>query len=282
MNDEDLDTQALIERIGASYGVSTQRALAEVLGVPPNSISTWVQRNSFPGKAIIQCSLDTGADLNWLLTGKFSNSNLRDEPSLKGKALYEEIMASGGKSVLRRILDAYGFSMQKDLAELLDISSGTISTWIKRGYFPGDVVVSCALDTGVSLRWLATGKGDMFEVPTQDAATTKAISIPKQKLESGVLSDAGEWQMDAALSAVDKRFLVFIDGVSHSWLVNTDVKNVGNGRWVINIDNFYDVYDIARLPGGKLKLSNNSVSFDCNASDVTPFGAVLFTLEKNG
>ncbi|MFP1753996.1 phage repressor protein CI [Lonsdalea quercina] len=282
MNDEDLDTQALIERIGASYGVSTQRALAEVLGVPPNSISTWVQRNSFPGKAIIQCSLDTGADLNWLLTGKFSNSNLRDEPSLKGKALYEEIMASGGKSVLRRILDAYGFSMQKDLAELLDISSGTISTWIKRGYFPGDVVVSCALDTGVSLRWLATGKGDMFEVSTQGAATTKAISIPKQKLESGVLSDAGEWQMDAALSAVDKRFLVFIDGVSHSWLVNTDVKNVGNGRWVINIDNFYDVYDIARLPGGKLKLSNNSVSFDCNASDVTPFGAVLFTLEKNG
>ncbi|OSN04713.1 repressor [Lonsdalea iberica] len=282
MNDEDLDTQALIERIGASYGVSTQRALAEVLGVPPNSISTWVQRNSFPGKAIIQCSLDTGADLNWLLTGKFSNSNLRDEPSLKGKALYDEIMASGGKSVLRRILDAYGFSMQKDLAELLDISSGTISTWIKRGYFPGDVVVSCALDTGVSLRWLATGKGDMFDVPSQGAATTKAISIPKQKLESGVLSDAGEWQMDAALSAVDKRFLVFIDGVSHSWLVNTDVKNVGNGRWVINIDNFYDVYDIARLPGGKLKLSNNSVSFDCNASDVTPFGAVLFTLEKNG
>ncbi|MFP1727672.1 phage repressor protein CI [Lonsdalea quercina] len=280
---KDVDIAAVLDRMMSQYSVSMQKDLADRLGIAAHSISGWVKRGAIPGNFLIRCALETGCDLRWLITGEFENASLRDSPPvLKGKALYEEIMASGGKSVLRRILDAYGFSMQKDLAELLDISSGTISTWIKRGYFPGDVVVSCALDTGVSLRWLATGKGDMFEVPTQGAATTKAISIPKQKLESGVLSDAGEWQMDAALSAVDKRFLVFIDGVSHSWLVNTDVKNVGNGRWVINIDNFYDVYDIARLPGGKLKLSNNSVSFDCNASDVTPFGAVLFTLEKNG
>lgn len=49
----------------------------------------------------------------------------------------------------------------KELGDLLGISSGTISTWVRRDFFPGDVVVTCALDTGVSLEWLATGKGQM-------------------------------------------------------------------------------------------------------------------------
>lgn len=279
MNDENLNTQELIERISSSYGVTTQRALAEVLGVPSNSISTWIQRNSLPGKAIIQCSLETGADLNWLMTGELVNSHLRNTPLLKGKRLYDEIMANGGKLVLRRLLDAYGFSMQKELGDLLDISSGTISTWIRREYFPGDVVVACALDTGVSLRWLATGKGEMFE--SQPEVVTSSISIPRKKLVSGVLNDTGNWLMDPALSAVDKDCLVFIDGVGHSWLVNTEAKNIANGRWFVNIDDSYDVYDISRLPGGKIKLTNPNVSFECGAADVTPFGAVLFTLEKH-
>ncbi|WP_422881719.1 phage repressor protein CI [Pantoea agglomerans] len=279
MNDENLNTQELVERISSSYGVTTQRALAEVLGVPSNSISTWIQRNSLPGKAIIQCSLETGADLNWLMTGEVANSHLRDTPLLRGKRLYDEIMANGGKLVLRRLLDAYGFSMQKELGDLLDISSGTISTWIRREYFPGDVVVACALDTGVSLRWLATGKGEMFD--GQPEVVTSSISIPKKKLVSGALNDTGNWLMDPALSAVDKDCLVFIDGVGHSWLVNTEAKNIANGRWFVNIDDSYDVYDISRLPGGKIKLTNPNVSFECGASDVTPFGAVLFTLEKH-
>ena len=281
MNDENLNTHELIERISASYGVTTQRALAEVLGVPSNSVSTWVQRNSFPGKAIIQCSLETGADLNWLMTGTLTNSNLRDTPSLKGKQLYDEIMASGGKPVLRRILDAYGFSMQKELGDLLDISSGTISTWIRRDYFPGDVVVSCALDTGVSLRWLSTGKGEMFDSVRSDSTDEKVLRISRHRLESGKLLKSGSWILDPSLSTADPDSLVFIEGITHSWLANTTASNIGNGRWVIDIDESLDVFDVVRLPGGKLRLSNSAASFECALGDVKPFAAVIFTLEKN-
>lgn len=272
----------VLERIMSAYGVKMQKDLADVLGIAKHSVSGWVQRDAVPGNVIVRCCLETGADIHWLVNGELANASLRvTETNLKGKTLYDEVMANGGKHILRRLLDAYGFTMQKELGDLLDISSGTISTWIRREYFPGDVVVTCALDTGVSLRWLATGKGDMFETQSQNATTSGAISIPKKKLESGVLIDAGLWLMDAALSAADNTSLVFIDGVSYSWLVNTDVNNIGNGRWFVNIDNSYDVYDIARLPGGRIKLTNNTVSFDCNATDVTPFGAVLFTLEKH-
>jgi len=270
----------VLERIMSAYGVKMQKDLADVLGIAKHSVSGWVQRDTIPGTIVVRCCIETGADINWLITGNLVNANLRDsKPQLKGKDAYEEVMANGGKHVLRRLLDAYGFTMQKELGDLLDISSGTISTWIRREYFPGDVVVACALDTGVSLRWLATGKGEMFD--SQPEVVTSSISIPKKKLVSGVLNDAGNWLMDPALSAVDKDCLVFIDGVGHSWLVNTEAKNIANGRWFVNIDDSYDVYDISRLPGGKIKLTNPNVSFECGASDVTPFGAVLFTLEKH-
>jgi len=270
----------VLERIMSAYGVKMQKDLADVLGIAKHSVSGWVQRDTIPGTIVVRCCVETGADINWLITGNLANANLRDStPQLKGKEAYEEIMSNGGKHVLRRLLDAYGFSMQKQLSDLLDISSGTISTWIRREYFPGDVVVACALDTGVSLRWLATGKGEMYD--SQPEVVTSSISIPKKKLESGVLNDAGNWLMDPALSTVDKECLVFIDGVGHSWLVSTEAKNIANGRWFVNIDDSYDVYDISRLPGGKIKLTNPNVSFECGASDVTPFGAVLFTLEKH-
>ncbi len=279
MNDEDLNTQDVIERISSAYGVSTQKALAEVLGVPSNSVSTWVQRNSFPGKAIIQCSLDTGADLNWLLTGQIANLNLQDSSPLKGKALYDDILASGGKPVLRRILDAYGFTMQKELGDLLDISSGTISTWVRRDFFPGDVVVTCALDTGVSLEWLATGKGKMRE--SKEASFSDISTIKKSRLESGELKDAGAWHPDPSMIPSDSEELIFVEGVGASWLVDRSASNLSNGRWLIDIDGALDVFDVIRLPGGKVRLSNKSAEFECNISDIKPAGSVVLTLEKH-
>jgi hypothetical protein len=131
-----------------------------------------------PGNVFVECAIETGADIEWLVTGELAKAN-STRATLKGQALYEEVMASGGKPVLRRILDAYGFSMQKELGDLLGISSGTISTWVRRDFFPGDVVVTCALDTGVSLEWLATGKGQMR---TNREAVTSGYSIKKSAL----------------------------------------------------------------------------------------------------
>lgn len=271
----------VLERLMSAYGVKMQKDLADVLGIEKHSVSGWVQRDAVPGNILVRCCIDTGADIHWLVTGKFANANFGFvKPSLTGKPLYDEILANGGKQVLRRLLDAYGFTMQKELSTLLDISPGTISTWIKRDYFPGDVVVACALDTGASLRWLATGQGEMLQTEEVQAGNG-ALQIAKYRMESGKLLNIGHWLLDPSLSAVEPSHLNFVEGISHSWLVNTASLNIGNGRWVINIDDSYDVFDVIRLPGGKIKLSNASVSFECVVNDVKPHGAVIFTLEKN-
>lgn len=272
-------SDGVLERLMSAYGVKMQKDLADLLGIAKHSVSGWVQRDAIPGNIIVRCCLETGADINWLVTGELANANSEyDSSKLKGKGLYDEIMGNGGKTVLRRILDAYGFNMQKELGDLLGISSGTISTWVRRDFFPGDVVVTCALDTGVSLEWLATGKGQMRD--SKDTLVTE-LSIKKSRLESGVLKDVGYWHPDPSMIPPNTNDLLFVDGIHTSWLVDSSASNIANGRWLISIDGALDVFDVIRLPGGRVRLSNKSAEFECSLTDIESVGVVVITLEKH-
>lgn len=283
MSDLQSNAQEVIERLFAAYGVTTQRALSELLGVPSNNVSAWSQRNSVPGSAIIKCALDTGADLRWLVKGELAKANSERVSALPhGKALLDEIISNGGKAVLRRIMDAYGFTLQKQLCELLGISSGTVSTWVRRNYFPGDVVVACALDTGVSLEWLATGKQNTTENQINTSSNNHQFrKIEKKKLSAGKLVDDGFYYFDSSFISKDIVNPVFIESASKSWLVDFGIVNISNGRWVIDIDGNFDVYDVARIPGNKISIVGKSSGFECNVEEVTPLGVVIQTLENN-
>lgn len=49
----------------------------------------------------------------------------------------------GGESAVQRLMQAYGFTMKKQLGDHLGAGTGTISTWVKRDYFPGEAIVRC-------------------------------------------------------------------------------------------------------------------------------------------
>ncbi|MXP53971.1 hypothetical protein FD737_12850 [Pantoea sp. Seng] len=76
-------------------------------------------RGQVPGNVIVQCSLHTGADFNWLVTVELEKPDFVNAvASVSGKDVYDEVMANGSKPVLRRILDNYRFMLQKKLYEL--------------------------------------------------------------------------------------------------------------------------------------------------------------------
>ncbi|MFW5403061.1 helix-turn-helix domain-containing protein [Pectobacterium carotovorum] len=286
MISETQNAEEVLERLYASYNVSSQKALAEVMKIHPGNVSNWMQRGSVPSSAILSCAIDTGADLIWLLTGELKNlssSVVNDRLKGKvGKSLYDMVLSAGGKPILRRMLDAYGFEMQKELGDRFNLSSGTISSWVRRNFFPGDIVVTCALETGVSLRWLVTGQGDMkgeaaFSLPANENVT----DIPKYQLLSGELKSVGSWACDKALIPASVSSPAFVDGTKNSWVIDRDAKTLSNGRWFVDLDGAIDVCDIARLPGNKIKVSSSSAQFDCDVSDVKPVGLVFLTLEKH-
>ena len=281
MTDKSEDSAAIIERLVSSYGVTSQRALASSLGVPTNNVSSWVQRNSVPGSAVIKCALDTGADLRWLMTGKFENSNFEiGKSKMSGRALYEQIQASGGKPVLRRMLDAYGFRTQKELGDFLDISTATISTWVRREYFPGDAVVACALDTGVSLLWLATGQGNPGN-PDAVSYEPLFVALRRVTITSGRLTEEGHWVADPSFIPENEKSLRFVERGSDAWLIAFDRNTIGNGKWLLNIDGVHDIYSVSRIPGNKIKVSGASSEFECFAADVECIGEVIKTISSN-
>ncbi|AYM90750.1 phage repressor protein CI [Serratia sp. 3ACOL1] len=278
MTDKSEDSAAIIERLVSSYGVTSQRALASSLGVPPNNVSSWAQRNSVPGSAVIKCALDTGADLRWLMTGKFENSNFEvGKSKITGRALYEQIQASGGKPVLRRMLDAYGFRTQKELGDLLDISTATISTWVRRDYFPGDAVVACALDTGVSLLWLATGQGNPGN-PDAVSYEPNFVTLPRISISSGKLVNVGSWLADPSFIPEGEKSIRFVERGNDAWLIAFDRNTIGNGKWLLNIDGIHDVYSVSRIPGNKIKVTGESSQFDCLVDDVECDGEIVKTI----
>lgn len=269
----------VLERILSAYGFTMQKDLSDRLGIAKSNVASWLQRGHVPGNVIVQCALDTGTDVNWLVTGELAKASFDIPQSLgSGKALYDEIMSNGGKPVLRRIMDAYGFTLQKQLCDLLQISSGTVSTWVRRDYFPGDVVVACALDTGVSLQWLATGKGAQR---SEGGGISISSSVPRKNLTAGVLHDAGQWTVDLTFISHTITEPVFVFSNSGAWIVDMEVVDISNGRWLLGIDDKFDVYDITLLPGRKISVTGKGTNFTCGASEVNTAGKVVMTMDFN-
>lgn len=276
----------VLDRLSSSYGVSTQKELAMCLEISPGNVSAWVQRGSVPGNAIIKCALDTGADLKWLVSGLFANANLRSANIPKGaradrgKKLLKKMLSGGGKSVLKRILDAYGFTTQKELSEYLEISTGTISTWVRREYFPGDVVIACALDTGASLEWLATGE---INNESQAEPSTSAIpTISKKILLAGKLDDDGFCYIDESFvpGGVNLKNLNYVRSGKSAWLIDMEVSELSNGSWLLDIDGTLDVYAVSKRPGNKLRITGHDGEFECSTNEVIAKGLVVVILKN--
>lgn len=286
MSESKSNASEVLDRLTSSYGVSTQKELAVCLEISPGNVSAWVQRGSVPGNAIIKCALDTGADLKWLVTGLFANANCKNTNVAKsartdsGKTLLKKMLSAGGKSVLKRILDAYGFTTQKELSEYLEISTGTISTWVRREYFPGDVVITCALDTGASLEWLATG--EMNTKSYEESSTSGIATIAKKILLAGKLEDDGFCYIDESFvpEGVNLKNLNFVRSGKSAWLIEMVVSELSNGSWLLDIDGTLDVYAVSKRPGNKLRITGNDGDFECLVNEVIPKGLVVIILKN--
>ena len=181
---------------------------------------------------------------------------------------------SGGRDAINRLIKAYNFSSRQQLCEHLDVSKSTMANRYLRDSFPAEWVIQCALETGISLLWLATGQGDMYaseneeknlknetSVTVRPLSKIVAPSIKHAELKNGELHQSDEILLDSRLLDGESSNSLFVKTASDSFVVDTSVKQISNGYWLVDIDGVKSFVKIARIPGNKIVVHQDEASF---------------------
>lgn len=98
---------------------------------------------------------------------------------------------SGGKKVIERLVEAYGFTTRQALCDHLGVSKSTMAKRYMRDIFPADWVLQCVIETGVSVDWLISGKGELVINPE-----AKLTNIELQELINGEAIALSSYKID--------------------------------------------------------------------------------------
>lgn len=173
-------------------------------------------------------------------------------------------LVKGGRGAIERMVEAYGFSTRQALCEQLGVSKSTLATRYMRDSFPSDWVIQCTLETGVSLRWLTTGQGVMYE----DSKLLDIVQVPRKKLVEGKLLDTNFYMFDKAFlpdGLIDP--VVIVDGDS-TYIADCRFDEIVDGPWAVDIEGKISIRDIIRIPGGKVRIEGGKFAFDCQLEDI--------------
>lgn len=178
----------------------------------------------------------------------------------------------GGKAAIERLVKAYGFTTRQALADHLGVSKSTLANRYMRDTFPADWIIQCALETGVSLRWLSTSDG-----PMRLDARTQVASLNKTKIIDGKLIDSGYILFDTTLLPCNVENISAVEYENSTYLVRQDVNEVIDGKWMVSIDGLYSIRELARLPNNRIMLESISSKIECNIKDIEVIGKVILT-----
>lgn len=161
----------------------------------------------------------------------------------------------GGKAVVQRILQAYGFTMQKQLHDHLGVGNGTVSTWIKRNYFPGEVVIRCALETGVDLEWLATGiESEVTDYNELPENKDTLILVKRVFLENGQLSIADSVYLDRRVYPTIPTNPMVVQTDRTAFIADDLFTRINEGTWLIKKGGLHSISSVQKLPKNMWKI----------------------------
>lgn len=81
------DCKSVVSRILQAYQLNTVKALCEKWDITPSVIASRIQRNTLPADIVLRCTIETGVNALWLLTGE-------GEPGIEGFQPMKKIVFS--------------------------------------------------------------------------------------------------------------------------------------------------------------------------------------------
>ncbi|HEJ7259734.1 TPA: phage repressor protein CI [Serratia marcescens] len=182
---------------------------------------------------------------------------------------------TGGREVIERLIEAYGFTTRQALCDHLGVSKSTLATRYMRDIFPAEWVIQCAIETGAALRWLASGEGSMFDNKSSDI-----VDIPRKKLIDGVLYESNHYSFDKALLPRSLQVPLIIIHEETIYITEKKFEKFTDGNWFIKLNDLVSLRSIIKIPNEKLKIDNGKINFECKISDIELISKVTSRIEK--
>jgi transcriptional regulator with XRE-family HTH domain len=159
---------------------------------------------------------------------------------------------NGGKLLMPRLCLALGNITRQELCELLNVSTGTMSTWMTRDSVPFEIIIRIHLFTNLSIPYLLfgeqeyiagidLGKSSLLGITLHKEFSQKEkIKVPVKYLTNGVLVDDGEMLLR----------LKRINGQDFIYLTNThEIIDVSVNKVTDVADYLYSVNNQAIILG---------------------------------
>ncbi|MGG8470795.1 phage repressor protein CI [Rahnella sp. PAMC25617] len=181
----------------------------------------------------------------------------------------------GGAKAIDRMLEAYGYRFRQALCEHFGISKSTLATWYTSDKFPGNYIVWCALETNVSLKWLATGEGVKYEHSKSDIDRLESYS-----LKDGALNLLGHMMFDKVFLPNNLVSAHAVRTESKTYIVDKGITEFSDGEWLVNIEGKFSVRELAFIPVKKVRVLGGGVPFDCSVEDIKIIAKVAGTFIK--
>lgn len=182
---------------------------------------------------------------------------------------------SGGKKVIERLVEAYGFTTRQALCDHLGVSKSTMATRYMRDIFPADWVLQCVMDTGVSIDWLISGKGklamkngtSLIDIKTNEIRNGEIVGLETYKIAPELLLK----KIISPLAIIYKQRIYICD--------QKDVT-ISDGQWLVEIEGKISIKKINLIPVKKAVISDDDFSFECDVNDIKPLAKVYSIISE--
>lgn len=205
---------------------------------------------------------------------KVSTQNLTNKDDIR---LIRDFISQnrGGKEVIARILEAYGFTTRITLCKQLGVSQSTMANRYARDTFPADWVIVCHLETGASLIWLSTGVGSKFV----DGRDDQSIHLKRIDITNGNLTPRNDVVVDVSTIPEGLHSPFILTSDKATYMADSYDGELVDGFWFIEIDGIASVREVYRFPGGRVRIENGKASFECAVKDIKVLGKVISKTE---
>lgn len=213
----------------------------------------------------------------------------------------------GGRLIIERLIHLFRVRNRVELADLIGVTPGTLSTWTTRETTPHELLIRLHLATGVSMEYLCFGEGeqkqDVFAksygstipvykdgetyIPADLAEKSASYKLPAIKaysIENGKLIARSEFIIDQKLITLIGVEAVDADKAIHESgnliFINSKETTPTHGRYLFSIGDIYQLGDLRLLPDGKVYYVDGPDKYPIDPDTTTVEGKVVSILES--